>query len=66
MVRNTSRYAWRNDGVVGRNVCILEVVKRNIFEAFNIPIIVNNIDMIIGIRWSGIKGGMTKIIIIGL
>lgn len=64
--RSTSGYAWRKDGVVGRNVWILEDVGSNISKDFNIPIIVDKIIIIIGIGWGGRKGEMTKHIIIGL
>ena len=66
MVRSTSGYARRNDGAVWRNDWILEDVGSNISKSFNIPIIVDKIFIIIGIGWSGRKGGMTKLIVIGL
>ena len=64
MVRSASEYGWRNDGVVGRNVWVLEDVGSNISKAFNISVIVNKIIIIIGIGWNGRKGGMTKLTVI--
>ena len=66
MVRSASGYGWRDDGVVWRNVWILGDVWRNVSKAFNIPVIVDTVIIINGIGWSGRKGGVTKLIIIGL
>ena len=66
MVRNTSGYAWKNDELVWRNVWILEDVGNNLSKAFNISMIIDKIFIIIEIGWSGKKGGMTKLITIGL
>ena len=51
--------AWRMAWILGN-------AWRNGAKAFNEPIIVNKIYIIIGIGWSGRKGGMAKLIIIGL
>ena len=66
MISITSGYAWRHGGVVWRYVWILEDVWRNVSKAFNVPIIVNKIFIIIGIGCSGIKDKATKHIMIGL
>ena len=76
MRRRTSRYVhrhdevvWRNGWILGdswRNIWILEYVWRNVYKAFNIPIIVNKIFIIIGIGCSGRKDNATKLIMIGL
>ena len=66
MVRSIGGYARRNDGAIWRNDWILEDVGSNISKAFNRTIIVEKIFIIIGIGWGGGKGGMAKLIIIGL
>ena len=44
----------------------MEDVWRNGAKVFKVLIIVNKIFIIIGIGWSGRKGGMTKLIVLGL